>query len=106
MTYVIYDKTTTRIKGKLDGYKTHAAAQTQITRWSKIWFRERYTPLYPAVDRGEDPIFVYAIAEADHFRANIERTVTRVNMMSGKEYTESVNTPLACSPSSETYWSM
>ena len=106
MAYVIYDKTTTRIKGKLDGYKTHAAAQTQITRWSKIWFRERYTPLYPAVDTSEDPVFVYAIAEADYFRANIQKNVTKTNLMTGKEYTESVNTPLACSPASETYWSM
>jgi hypothetical protein len=105
MGYVIYDKTTTRTKGKYS-YKTHAAAQAQITRWSKTWFRERYTPLYPTVDRSEDPVFVYAIAEAEHFRKNIERQVVRTNMMSGKEYTESVNTPLACSPASETYWSM
>ncbi len=105
MGYVIYDKATTRTAGKYS-YKTHAAAQAAITRWSRIWFRERYTPLYPAVDRGEDPIFVYGIAEQDYFRENIERTVTRTNLMSGKEYTESVNTPLACSPASETYWSM
>jgi len=32
--------------------------------------------------------------------------VTRINLMSGKEYEESVNTPLCCSPASETYWSM
>ena len=105
MAYVVYDKATTRTVGKYS-YKTHAAAQAAVTRWSKIWFRERYAPLYPAVDRGEDPVFVYAIAEANHFRANIEKTVTRTNLMSGKEYTESVNTPLACSPASETYWSM
>ena len=105
MGYVIYDKATTRTKGKYS-YKTHSAAQAAITRWSKIWFRERYTPLYPAVDRGEDPVFVYGIAEAEYFRKNIEKTVTRVNLMTGAEYRESVNTPLACSPASETYWSM
>ena len=33
-------------------------------------------------------------------------TVTRINMMSGKSYEESVTAPLCCSPSSETYWSM
>jgi len=32
--------------------------------------------------------------------------VTRVNLMSGVEYRESVNTPLHMSPASETYWSM
>lgn len=105
MGYVIYDKATTRTAGKYS-YKTHAAAQAAITRWSRIWFRERYTALYPTVDRSEDPVFVYAIAEADHFRKNIEKTVTRVNLMTGKEYEEAANTPLACSPASETYWSM
>lgn len=32
--------------------------------------------------------------------------VERVNLMSGQKYMEDENTPLACSPSSETYWSM
>jgi hypothetical protein len=104
MTYVIYELATTRTVGKMS-YKTHAAAQAAITRWSKTWFRECYTALYPNVDRGEDPVFVYGIAEAEYFRENIERSVTRVNLMSGVEYRESVNTPLACSPASETYWS-
>jgi hypothetical protein len=105
MTYVIYELATTRTVGKMS-YKTHAAAQAAITRWSKTWFRECYTALYPNVDRGEDPVFIYGIAEAKHFYANVERRVTRVNLMSGVEYRESVNTPLACSPASETYWSM
>ena len=34
------------------------------------------------------------------------RTVTRKNLMSGIEYQEDVNTPLCCSPASETFWSM
>jgi len=34
------------------------------------------------------------------------RMVTRKNIMSGTEYQEDVNTPLCCSPASETYWSM
>lgn len=32
--------------------------------------------------------------------------ITRVNMMSGKEYQERRDTPIYCSPASETYWSM
>jgi hypothetical protein len=32
--------------------------------------------------------------------------VTRVNMMSGLEYQERRDTPIYCSPASETYWSM
>jgi hypothetical protein len=106
MAYVIYDKETTRIKGRLDGYKTVSAATAQITRWSRIWFRECYTPRYPEVPESEDPVYVYGIAETEHFRKHIQKTVTRTNMMTGAEYEESVNTPLALSPSSETYWSM
>lgn len=32
--------------------------------------------------------------------------VTRRNLMSGQEYQEAEDTPLSCSPASETYWSM
>jgi len=52
------------------------------------------------------PEYVYGIAEINHYYATIERTVTRKNLMSGIEYKESVNTPLCCSPASESYWSM
>ena len=104
MSYVIYDLASTKLKDK--AYKTHAAAKAQLTRMSKQWFDWDYTPYYPTVDRDRDPLFTMGIAEINYYYANIERTVTRKNMMSGKEYTESVNTPLACSPASETYWSM
>jgi hypothetical protein len=40
------------------------------------------------------------------YHERIERQVERVNIMTGKKYMESVNTPLCCSPASETYWSM
>ncbi len=35
-----------------------------------------------------------------------ETYVTRVNLMSGKEYQERYDLPYYCSPSSESYWSM
>ena len=103
MTYVIYHKDTTRLKGNV--YKTVAAAKAQITRWSKTWFRERYIPLYPDVDLSEDPVFQYGIAEVTLFHREIEKTVTRVNAMTGLPFEESVNTPFAVSPASENYWS-
>jgi hypothetical protein len=34
------------------------------------------------------------------------KMVTRKNLMSGIEFQEDVNTPLCCSPASETFWSM
>ena len=41
------------------------------------------------------------------FRTEIHKTyVERVNMMSGRTYTERFDTPRFCSPSSESYWSM
>ena len=43
---------------------------------------------------------------ASKFRFELHETyVTRVNMMSGLEYKEHFETPIYCSPASETYWS-
>jgi hypothetical protein len=44
-----------------------------------------------------------SIVDTQHYKP---RTVTRKNLMSGAEYQEDVNTPLCCSPASETFWSM
>ena len=48
----------------------------------------------------------YAIADATDFHNNIEKMVTRINMMSREEYQERANTPVYCSPAYESYWSM
>jgi hypothetical protein len=48
----------------------------------------------------------FAVAEISDFRANIEKYETVTNLMSGKPVRQSVNTPLSCDVSSETYWSM
>jgi hypothetical protein len=45
-----------------------------------------------------------ALAEAFFLGQFTKKTVT--NLMTGKEIQIPVNTPLACDPSSETYWSM
>jgi hypothetical protein len=45
-----------------------------------------------------------ALAEAFFLGQFAKKTVT--SLMSGKEIQIPVNTPLACDPSSETYWSM
>lgn len=98
MSYVIYDTNTTRIRADRV-YKTHAAAQAALTRMNNTWNRD-----YPA--ELDKMLFMFGIAELDYYYAHIERQVERTNAMTGKTYTESVNTPLCCSPSSETYWSM
>jgi hypothetical protein len=91
MSYVIYNKETTR---KLDSkyYATEAAAKAALTRAAK-----KDNTLIKAD---------YTIAETNNFYDNIELMVERTNLLSGKKYMERANTPLCCSPSSETYWSM
>ena len=53
---------------------------------------------------GEHSKADFAIAETSDFRANIEKTVTRTNAMTGKEFQEPIITPYATSPASETFW--
>jgi hypothetical protein len=47
----------------------------------------------------------YGIVDVDLYSL-IEQQVEKTNLMTGKKYRESVNTPLYLSPSSESYWSM
>ena len=73
---------------KTRAYKTFGAAQATRTRvcrkadWSiedlDIVSTELYTP----------------------------RRVERTNLMTGQKFQEDVNTPLCCSPASETFWSI
>lgn len=98
MSYVIYDIKTTRFVRVLrDGYwqdasyATMGAANAAFTRLAKA---------------GKVVAGAHAIAEAGHFHACIEKTETKRNLLSGKEFTQPVNTPLCCDPSSETYHSM
>ena len=89
MIYVVYKKDTTRMVRKANGDEFFAnltVAKRHVTRYLN-W---------------DD----YAIADYDHYRANIEQQVQRTNLMSGQTYMESVNTPNYMSPSSEAYWSM
>lgn len=95
MAYVVYrtsDSRTCNEKtyGK-DTWATEAAAKAAMTRIIK---KNRY------------PGETLAVQSVDAYRMFVEQTVEKVNMMSGKTYRESVNTPNYCSPSSEAYWSM
>ncbi len=94
MTYVVYNKETTKtMRAKAYGkeyYATEAAAKAFLTRMVKMGYRK------------ED----FAVAELGDFRTNIEKYETVTNLMSGKPVRQSVNTPVSCDVSSETYWSM
>ena len=93
MSYIIYNKATTRIQGK--AYKTHAAAKAALTRMGK-----------GLIEDENHPKFIYGIAERSYFEDHIEKQVERTNLMTGQKYMESVNRPSYMSPASETYWSM
>ena len=89
MSYVVYNLSSTKIVGNRN-WKTEAAAKAHLTRMGKVGY----------------DVTEYAVAETNYHYANIEKTVTKVNLMTGQEYQERVNTPYYCSPSSETCWSM
>ena len=109
--FYIYEKSSTYIMGKMNSrtgevrpdhrqsYKTMAAAKAALTRMSKRYRAD-------LLETVNDPVFRYAIAEADYFHKSIEKSRTTSNMMSGKPMVEPVNTPNYMSPSSEAYWSM
>ena len=105
--YYIYDQHSTRILSKESKhwlkaeYKTMSAAQAALTRMQKKWVQRE-----GVAAQAEGPLYTAAIAEAEYYAKHIERFVKRKNMMSGEEYTESVNTPNYMSPASEAYWSM
>jgi hypothetical protein len=93
MQFLVYNTDTSAIT---DGpFKTNSAAKASITRASKKHFIKTGSKLKNR-----------AVAEEVHYYKSIEKMVTRKNMMTGKEYQESINTPISCSPASETYWSM
>jgi hypothetical protein len=72
-------------------FATESAAKSGATRMAKK-------------DRSFD-ISNHAIMEASEF-AKIEKTETVYNLLTGLPVVQSVNTPLSCDPSSETYHCM
>lgn len=88
--YVIYNAVTTRYyRGRGRGARTHYATEATAKRARTI----------NKLNTNE-----WLIAEADYFYANIEKQIERTNLMSGRKFMESVNTPYSISPASETYW--
>ena len=107
--YYIYEQSSTYIMGKPDrngvthpdhrqSYKTMAAAKAALTRIAKAEGLLKTDPNYAE--------YRYAIAEADYFHKSIEKSRKSQNMMSGKWFSEPVNTPAYMSPARESYWSM
>jgi len=96
--WYVYDKATTVIQKTC---KTPAAAKAWITRKQNEFLADQN--LYVSND---GPLFDWGYADAEYFHRAIEKTETKRNLITGKEFTQSVNTPRCCDPSTETYWSM
>jgi hypothetical protein len=75
-------------------YDTLKGAKTAATRLNKNPKMKANKVAYTAMD-GEMFRKLFPV-----------KMVKRRNLMSGKEYMEAEDTPLCCSPASETYWSM
>ena len=95
MSFVIYEVESTRLIRKNSWSPAHKSERAAKSA------RTRYLKAHPEVEPES-----LAIAEYSVFHNSIERMVERKNLMSGEFYMERVNTPISCSPSSETYWSM
>ena len=90
MSFVIYEISTTYLYGGSLMHKHYKSERSAKMVMTKAGLNENE----------------WTIAETNHFHEKIEKQETRRNLMSGKEFTQPVNTPLCCDPSSETYWSM
>lgn len=95
--WYVYDRETRQI---VKGYKTCGAARAAVTRAQK-----QYLKINGFFVSNEGPLFTLSWAEAGYYHMMLETKVKRVNLMTGVEYEESVNTPVSCSPASEAYWS-
>lgn len=94
--WYVYDKKTTVIQKTL---KTAPAAKAWITR-------QHREHLANSIAYHDGPLFQFGYAEAQEFHQHIEKSETKQNLMTGKSFTQPVNTPRSCDPSSELYWTM
>jgi len=97
MTHIIYRKSDSRIMSHRRSGKQYYESE----RLAKGALTKMLNAGHLAGERDE-----YDVAELDDYRTNIEQYETVINIMSGKEVRQSVNTPRCCDPSSELYWSM
>ena len=99
-TFVIYDRKTSAI------LEVRLANGQRNSRYSGIGAARAALTRFTKKNDTSSAEWGYAIAETEYYAKNIERMVEKTNMMNGKKFMESINTPYYCSPSSETYWSM
>jgi len=99
MPYVVYHTETTKRLDRVlsrfgqmpESYATMGAAKAALTRAEK---------------KDDSMKGEFSIAEFSVFYCEIEKQVTKTALFGGHEFTQGVNTPNYCDPSTETYWSM
>lgn len=109
MSFVIFHKDTTRYLRiyrnrywqDANFYATEAGAKAALTRAAN----KAMTVPSGRVSTGDSDIADYRILPMVEF-LKIEKTETKTNLLSGKQFTQSVNTASCCDPSTETYHSM
>jgi hypothetical protein len=97
MNYVVYHKDTTRY------LCNHPKVRTTHTSFPVM--KTAKAALTREVNRGAVKREDFLIADVTSF-ASIEKTETVNSLMTGSPIKQSVNTPMCCDPSTETYWSM
>ena len=97
--FVIYNKETTMVHHHLVSGRTYLPKHFDTERGARC-------VLTRLVNRGMYNVGEWDVADLATFRATIEKQEVRIDLMSGKPFSQPVNTPLCCDPSSETYWSM
>lgn len=98
MSFVIYHKETTKL------LRTLRQGYWQDAKYATLGAAKAGLTL--AVKKGKAKREDYDIVDAATFHKSIEKQETKRNLLSGNEFTQPVNTPACCDPSTETYWSM
>lgn len=110
MNYVIYDKSTSLIKGSSAterGAKTSMASRIRSIKiltdlW--VWSADgRESEAAKRLRKEADDLLV--VSEA-FYNENVRKTKVVRSLMTGKEIVIDINTPASCDPTTETYWSM
>jgi hypothetical protein len=87
-----------RLNGTITNITLSPSASGAVTPWIDITHGEkRSSTRLCALDSN------LKMMKVELYQDNM---VERTNLMTGKKYLEDADTPLCCSPSSETYWSM
>ena len=113
MTYLIIDPQTYLLNDRYKTFSTVSGAKRSLS--AKVKKAQRNYDHYVArfgsdgwlnqADRDLEIILRSVVISYEEFDKN-EPMAIRKNLMTGETYSERLNTPISCSPSSETYWSM